>query len=207
MNPRVFSWAVAGVAVWTTFAFSQTGTYTFDAVQSKIEVEVFSGGAFGFLGHDHTIRAKRFSGEINHNASRLEQSSVALSIDSSALTVLDPNASEKDRREIQETMESPRVLNVVAFPVISFRSAGLGNLRQTGQEWEGTLAGSLTLHGTERTIAFPIRIRIDRDRLNARGEVFINQSEFGMTPISLAGGTVRVKDRVRVAFTIVAERK
>jgi polyisoprenoid-binding protein YceI len=207
MKPGVFSWAVAGLVAWTTFAFSQAGTYRFDAVQSKIEVGVYSGGAFGFLGHDHTILAKRFSGEINHNATRLEQSSVTLSIDSRSLTVLDPNASEKDRHEVQHTMESPRVLNVVAFPVISFRSTAFGNLRQTGREWEGTLTGKLTLHGAERTIAFPIRIGFDKDRLNARGEVFINQSEFGMTPISLAAGTVRVKDRVRVAFTIVAERK
>jgi polyisoprenoid-binding protein YceI len=203
MKPAVFSWVLAGLAMTQV----QTDTYRFDAVQSRIEVRAFSGGAFGIFGHDHTIEAKRFSGAINYEPGRLERSSVTFVIPSSSLTVLDPGVSEKDRREVQETMEGPRVLNVLAFPEISFRSTRLDNLKQTGQEWEGTLTGTLGLHGIERSVTFPIRVRIENNRLIARGEASIDQKEFGITPISLAGGTVRVRDRVKITFSLMAERK
>ena len=31
-------------------------------------------------------------------------------------------------------------------------------------------------------------------------------TDFGIKPVKVAGGSVRVKDRVKVSFTIVAER-
>jgi len=51
-----------------------------------------------------------------------------------------------------------------------------------------------------------VRIRLDNTRLTLNGEVFIAQTGFGIKPVKVAGGTVRVKDRVKVSFTIVAER-
>ena len=208
MSARTSTLILTGLVLWVAAPPARSGdVYIFDAAQSQVGVAVSSGGVFGIFGHDHSLVARHFSGVIQYDAARLGGSSVTLSIESKSLAVLDPNASEKDRREVQATMEGPRVLNVTAFPEISFRSTGLGDLKQTGQEWEGTLTGILKLHGIERTVVFPIRVKLENDRLNAWGEVFINQREFGITPISLAGGAVRVKDRVKVTFSLLAERK
>jgi hypothetical protein len=34
----------------------------------------------------------------------------------------------------------------------------------------------------------------------------LKQRDFGMTPVSIAGGTVKVKDEVRIEFTIVLKQ-
>ncbi len=61
------------------------------------------------------------------------------------------------------------------------------------------MTGRLTIHGQARTITFPVA------RVNAiyRGEVVIRQRDFGIEPIKVAAGTVKVKDELRVQFEIV----
>ena len=62
--------------------------------------------------------------------------------------------------------------------------------------WQVT--GRLTLHGQARTITFAVA------RVNSRyrGDVAIKQRDFGIEPIRVAGGTVKVKDELKVQFDI-----
>jgi len=180
--------------------------YGIVAAGSKIQVGVFREGLLKAFGHDHLIAAKRFSGTVHFNADKVEESSLALDMEASSLTVLDPGVAEKDRRDAQATMVSAKVLGVESFPRITFRSTGVQQIKKAGAEWEVTVAGKLNLHGVEKPISFPVRIRLDNTRLTLNGEVFIAQTGFGIKPVKVAGGTVRVKDRVKVSFTIVAER-
>jgi hypothetical protein len=43
-----------------------------------------------------------------------------------------------------------------------------------------------------------------RGRLTARGSFSLKQSDFGMVPVTAAGGTVRVEDEVDVQFVLRA---
>ena len=174
---------------------------------SKIQVGVFKEGLLKAFGHDHQIAAKSFSGAVRFNADKVEESSLALEIEAKSLTVLDPGEAEKDRREVQATMASAKVLGVESFPRITFRSTGVHQVKKGGAEWEVTLAGKLNLHGVEKPVTVPVRIRLDNTRLTVQGEIFIAQTDFGIKPVKVAGGAVKVKDRVKVSFTIVAERK
>jgi hypothetical protein len=45
---------------------------------------------------------------------------------------------------------------------------------------------------------------VEGDQLVATGEVLLLQTEYGITPVSVAGGSVKVKDKLRIGFTIVA---
>ena len=58
--------------------------------------------------------------------------------------------------------------------------------------------GSLTLHGQTRAIMFAVA------RLNGRyrGDVAIKQRDFGIEPITIGGGTVKVKDEVKIQFDL-----
>lgn len=180
--------------------------YGIVAAGSKIHVEVFKEGLFKAFGHNHLIAAKSFSGTVRFNADKVEESALALDIEARSLAVLDPGEAEKDRREVQAAMVSAQVLGVESFPRITFRSTGVNLIKKTGTEWEVKVAGKLNLHGVEKPITFPVRIRLDNTRLTVQGEVFIAQTGFGIQPVKAAGGAVKVKDRVRVIFMIVAER-
>ena len=180
--------------------------YRIDSGRSSLNVDVFRGGLFKTLGHDHTVAARKFSGTVQFDPGKLRDSSVSLSIESSSLTVLDPHASEKERSEVQATMEGLKVLGVQAFPKIEFSSTRVSEVTQAGNGFAITLTGRLSLHGIEREITFPVHISFEKNLLRAAGSASITQTDFGIVPIRLGGGTVRVKDQVKVNFDLLAER-
>jgi polyisoprenoid-binding protein YceI len=180
--------------------------YRIDIGHSKVEINVSRGGLFKALGHDHLIAAKIISGTVQCDAGKVRDSSVALSIDAASLVVLDPQSSEKDRGEVQATMDGPAVLNVTTFPRITFRSTRLSDPVQSGDALQANLTGRLNLHGIEKEIAFPVRIHFQKNLLHATGVATILQTDFGMIPIKAVGGTVRVKDQLKISFDILAEK-
>jgi polyisoprenoid-binding protein YceI len=179
--------------------------YNIDPARSKLEVDVFRSGFLKMMGHDHEIAAKIFSGEVRLSPARLEDSSVSLNVESASLVVLDdPGVPEKDRKQVQETMQGAEVLNVKAFPKILFHSTGLSHPAKTGEDF--TLTGKLNLHGAEKEIAFPVHIHRENNLLRATGAVTVSQTDFGIKPVKVALGAVRVKDQIKVKFNLVTER-
>src|SRR6267378_5249662 len=82
--------------------------YSIDAAQSKLEIQVYKEGVFKAFGHDHLIAAKQLSGQVQLDPQKIDQSSVRLHVPAKSLTVVDPGESEKDRRDVQTTMEGER---------------------------------------------------------------------------------------------------
>jgi polyisoprenoid-binding protein YceI len=58
--------------------------------------------------------------------------------------------------------------------------------------------GKLTLHGRERPVSFEVVLKGD----HYRGSAPLKQTDFGMKPVTVAGGTVKVKDEVKIEFEI-----
>jgi polyisoprenoid-binding protein YceI len=119
---------------------------------------------------------------------------VNLRVASKAMRVRDPKVSDHDRARIQQAMEGPAVLDVVRYPEIRFRSTAIE--KSGAERW--TVHGMLELHGQSHSIGFTVR----REGRFYRGTATVRQTEFGIKPIRLGGGTVRVKDEVRVDFDI-----
>jgi polyisoprenoid-binding protein YceI len=61
------------------------------------------------------------------------------------------------------------------------------------------VSGSLTIHGVTRVVTFPVVLSDGR----YRGETRLRQTDFGIKPIRIAGGTVSVKDELKIEFDIV----
>ena len=159
-----------------------------DAAKSVMTVHVSKSGILSALGHDHEISAPIGSGTVN-TATRM----VELRVRAAALRVRDPNSSDKDREEIQTTMLGPEVLDAERYPEISFRST---SAEKSAGKW--TIQGELTLHGQSH----PITVQVTEKDGRFGGSALLRQSDFGIKPIRIAGGTVRVKDEVRIDFDI-----
>jgi polyisoprenoid-binding protein YceI len=199
--------AVAALLILGVASRAQEKTsFTIDAQQSKVEINVYKEGMFKAFGHDHLVAAKQVSGQAQFDPQKIGQSSVRLSFPTKSVTVVDPGESEKDRREVQATMEGEKVLDVAKFPEITFASTGVSGARKTSEGWELTVAGRLSLHGVEKTVSLPLHVRADNNELRAQGEVSILQSDYGITPVKVGGGTVRVKDKLKITFSIVARK-
>jgi polyisoprenoid-binding protein YceI len=162
---------------------------TIDTQASVMTVHVYKSGLFSAFGHDHEIAAPIAAGSFNE-----ENPSVQLRVDARQLRVLDREVSDKDRAKIQETMMGPEVLDSQKFPEILFQSVQVERLGDG--KW--AVAGNLTLHGQVR----PVKIQVEGQSGHYRGWTQLKQKDFGITPVAVAGGTVKVKNEVRIEFDI-----
>jgi polyisoprenoid-binding protein YceI len=185
-------------------AGAQGTSYSIDPQQSKMEIHVGKEGAFKAFGHDHLIAAKQVSGEVQFDTQKIAKSSVSLRVPTKSIAVIDPGESDKDRRDVQATMESEKVLDVAKFPEITFVSSTISAAKKTSDGWELTLSGKLNLHGVEKPVSIPLHIHADSNELRAQGEVSILQTDYGITPVKVGGGSVKVKDKLKITFNIVA---
>ena len=162
-----------------------------DVARSTLTVRVFKAGLFSAFGHNHEIRAPIARGSFDESA---DLPSVELQVDARQLQVLDPDLSAKDRAEVQQTMLGPSVLDSAKFSEIRFRSL---TIEKTGEgKWR--VHGDLTVHGQTR----PVLVEVTGEPGHYRGSATVKQTDFGIKPVSAAGGAIKVKDEVRVEFEI-----
>jgi polyisoprenoid-binding protein YceI len=161
-----------------------------DGAHSTITVRVYKTGLFSAFAHNHEIQASIQSGEVKESGSP----SVELRVDARKLRVLDPQASDSTRGQIQETMLGTQVLDANRFPEIRFQSTGVEP--KGPDHW--IVHGNLGLHGEDHPIAVEVTLKDER----YRGSAMVKQTDFGITPVAVAGGTVKVKDEVKVEFDI-----
>ena len=179
-------------------------TYEIDSARSTMQIDVYKEGFFKAFGHDHLVATKEPSGRVAFDPNHAENSSVTFRMATKSLTALDPGESEKDRSSVQSTMQGKEVLDVEQFPEVTFSSTDVSNVQKKGEKWNLTLAGKLKLHGVEKSIHLPVSVRIAGNELIAQGELFLLQTDYGITPVKVAGGTVKVKDRLRIRFEMHA---
>ena len=161
-----------------------------DTQHSVLRVRVYKAGMFSAFGHEHAIRAPIQNGTFDE-----DNGTVDFVVDARALRVLDSDVSDKDRAEIQSTMLGSKVLDSSQFHEIRFHSTEV----HRGGESKWTVQGELTLHGQSH----PVKVDVERQDGRYRGSARLRQTEFGITPVTAAGGTVKVKDEIRVEFEMV----
>lgn len=164
-----------------------------DTSHSRVLVLVSKTGLFSALAHDHRIDAPIASGSVLLG----EHVSVELKFKTRDLRVLDPEVPDDTRQEIQETMLGPKVLDAGRYPEINFVSTRVTN---TGRDsWH--IAGNLTLHGQTH----PVTLDVNESGGAYSGTAEVQQSDFGIAPLRIARGTVKVKDGVQIRFDIRLE--
>ena len=184
--------AIAILIFFATATHPRAQTRVIDVDGSSITVQVFKSGLFSAFADNHVIKAPIASGTIADQPPL----AIAFSIRAGELRVIDPTLSADRRAEVQSRMLGPDVLDTSQFPEITFASTGIQPA--AADRWRVT--GQLNLHGRSQSIS------VDVARVNGkyRGDVALRQRDFGIEPIRIAGGTVRVKDEIKVQFEIAA---
>ena len=202
---RQIAAGLAALCFITPGPAAQQTTYTVDAAQSKLQITVGKSGLLSTFGHNHLIEASGISGSVQYDGADISHDALTFSVTVSSLRVVDPGESDSTRQQVQATMLGPTVLDEKQFPAITFSTTAVAPAKSQGEGWEGLdLAGVLKLHGGERALHVPVQLRLDAGVLHARGQITVKQTDFGITPVTAVGGTVRVKDEVKITFEIVA---
>ena len=164
-----------------------------DTAQSKLTVYVYKSGLFSGFADDHIIDAPIARGTLSDAAPL----SVSIEVRAGDLRVRDPKLSESKRADVQARMIGPDVLDTQKVATIAFAST---TVEAAGADrWNVT--GRLTIHGQAK----PIMFAVTRAGGRYRGSVAIKQRDFGITPISIVGGTVKVKDELKIEFEVVPQ--
>jgi polyisoprenoid-binding protein YceI len=165
---------------------------TIDPAASRLTVRVWKTGLFSAFAHNHDISAPITSGTVSDG----NKASVKFVVNARGMKVLDSEAAASTRAEIEHNMLSDQVLNAQQYPEIAFESTGI----QTADNGGYTVSGNLTLHGQTH----PVRVAVkQRSPGEYEGNAKLKQTTFGIQPISIGGGAVKVKDEIDIAFTIV----
>ena len=160
-----------------------------DTERSTVTVRVYKAGLFRAFADDHIVQAPLAEGSFDEAVPHIQ-----IVIDPRRMRVLDPGLSEKDRQEVQARMLGPEVLDVNRFQRISFHSITAERL--DAGKW--LVRGELELHGRIREIS--LNAYLEKGRY--KGSATLRQSDYGIAPISIVGGTVKVKDEIRIDFDV-----
>jgi polyisoprenoid-binding protein YceI len=173
-----------------------------DAAGSRVVISVGKSGVLSFAGHAHEIVGRSIGGRVTLDPANWERTSMRLELDASAFRVSSAGEPPADVPEVQRVMLSERVLDVTRFPKIVFQSRRVSRASAPG---DVLIEGDVTLHGTTRPTAIRATVSLGPNgHVTARGSFTLRQSDFGMVPVTAAGGTIRVKDELAIQFVIEA---
>ena len=184
--------------------------YELDPARSRLEARVYRAGPLARLGHNHVVTAGGATGRAWVGPGPAE-SGFEIVVPVASLVVDDPAAraaagpdfagevAASAREGTRANMTRPEVLDVAAYPTVVLRCAGLVG------DWTSPRAPlDVTLRGVTRRIEVPLAIERTTTTVTASGEFKLRQTDFGITPFSVAGGAIQVADEVVLSFDAVA---
>jgi polyisoprenoid-binding protein YceI len=165
--------------------------------RGRVLLRTFRDGLAAQAGHDLTIEATRWSGELDVNDD-LSPAGLEVRIDLGALVVREGTGgvkplTDRDRREIAVTMR--KVLGAGQHPEAVFTADKF----RPGADGGGEMSGTFTLRGQAR----PLRLQVEQNGTGRyHAETQVVQSSYGIKPYTAFLGALRVRDAVDVAIEL-----
>jgi polyisoprenoid-binding protein YceI len=181
-----------------------------DPQRTVVTVIVRRGGPLARLGHDHVITSADEVGTVWLGSTPADSSFeltlpvARFDVDLPAMrAVAGPEFAapvpDEARAGTRRNMLRPEVLDGERFPAITLRSSAA-----SGTWPQPIVRVAVTLKGVERAQEIPVVVERDASGVIARGELRLNQTDFGITPFAVAGGAIQVADTLEIRFEITA---
>ena len=195
---------------WPAFSAPEPAETVFrvDSQASVVLIRVDPEGPMARLGHSHVIGGPVISGVVVTDGD-VADARLDLTVNAAALEVdrpgwrraqgLEPELDAGAIRGTRDNMRSERVLDVDRHPEIGIRSVAI-----TGSDWIPLVTVRIRLRGQVREVSVPVAVVRTGKTIEAIGHLELFQSDFGIQPFSAAGGALRVSDKMRIRFRIVA---
>ena len=169
------------------------GRHQFSTDRGQIVVRTGRDGLASQAGHDLTIEAARWSGEVTVGEDAVP-TGLQVTIDMGSLIVREGSGglkplTDRDKREIGVTAR--KVLAAGRHPEATFAATAFEPAAAGG----GVISGTLTLAGTSR----PARLQVTQTSPGQyRATTSVVQTDFGIKPYSGFLGALKVRDAVEI---------
>lgn len=178
--------------------------YKVDAAQSRFMVNANSSGVLWFLGHNHHIAARDFTGEIQLTPGMIELASLLLRVKADSLAETGEHFTEQQKQIITGTMRK-QVLETEKYPEIVFKSAKVTTKKKIAEnQYDLLIEGDLTLHDVTRRIVIPARVELSGEMIQATGNFEFDRDDYNVKAKAIKWGTIRVDDDMKLSFDILA---
>jgi polyisoprenoid-binding protein YceI len=190
----------------------QTGTqkglapvkFKIDAAASRFTVQAFATGLLSAFGHNPTIAIRDYDGEIQLNPDTID-ASVRVTVRTSAMEVVDEMKND-DRKKLEQAMYD-QVLEPNRFPTAVYESKQIRVQKDSAEQWRVHVTGELSFHGVTQSHSFDARVNYMGTMMRIAGDFPLRQSDYGIKPVSFAGGVLKSKDELKFNFEMVARQQ
>ena len=179
--------------------------YRVDPARSMVVIEVRRGGSLARLGHDHVVSSHDVAGFVAPGVARADLwlPLDALVVDEPALRAEAGFTTVPTADDIAGTRLNmlTRVLETERHP---YARVGIRGLEAGGATIR--LHVDITLHGITRSYTTDASYDPGEAALTVSGTLAIDQTDFGIVPLSVLGGAIAVQDRLQMRYVIHALR-
>ncbi|HEY2508765.1 MAG TPA: YceI family protein [Streptosporangiaceae bacterium] len=174
-----------------------SGRHHLSPEHGRITLHTSRDGLAAQAGHDLTIEAATWSGELTIGADQ-SPAGLEVTIDLNALQVIAGSGgikplSDKDKRDI--AANARKTLRADRYPTATFTASAFSPAAAGG----GSIDGNLTLAGQTR----PLRIAVTQPSAGTyQATTTVRQTDFGIKPYSGMLGALRVSDAVPVTVDL-----
>ncbi len=185
--------------------------YQVDA-HSSLLLKVYRDGPLARFGHNHVIAVAGLSGTV-YREKELSRSDFELNIPTLQLMV--DNAADRAAAGAdfsgeltpfaiagtRENMLGPKLLAAQQYPDIKLNSVALH-----GELPNLQFTVNVVVRGFESQWQMPASVTIDDNTIVADGHIVLSQTQLGLSPYSVLGGGLRVRDDIDVEYHLIATR-
>jgi len=111
--------------------------------------------------------------------------------------------SDKDKREMERGMRED-VLEISRYPEVVFMITKVSANTTAESQYQARVNGKLSLHGVTRDHSINAQVIVNGGSLRAQGEFPLRQTDYDIKPVSVVGGTLKMKDELKFSFDISA---
>jgi hypothetical protein len=184
--------------------------YRVVAEESEVRVLVYRDGPMARLGHNHVLSSRSLRGDVLVSDKGEEpRVSLVLPVASFAVDQAEQRAEEGEDFQgavaadaisgTRKNMLSEALLDSAAFPEIRLTSR-----RVAGSAPDYTMTVAVEVKGQTHDLQVPVRVEQGAKELRAAGAFTATHAELGLTPFTVMGGLLSVRDEIRLRFRIVA---
>lgn len=192
--------------------FAGATLYTIDSQASNVTVRVYRDGPLARFGHNHVIALRQLQGrvfvhqELSRSGFELSAPLVAMAVDQPAerMAAGSDFPGELPADAIAGTranMLGPKLLAADQYPLLELNAVAV-----RGRWPDLIFTVRVSVRGNSSDVEFPARVVVNGQRLTAEGALTLAQSRLGLSPFSVLGGGLRVRDDMEIFYHLEATR-
>jgi polyisoprenoid-binding protein YceI len=183
--------------------------YIVDPQASEIRLLVYRDGPMARVGHNH-VMIGQVRGELSVSDTAADCSfSIEIPVESLEVDApawraeegeeFTPTLSDQARKGTRDNMLGADVLDAAHYPLIRIESDAL-----RGPRWNPDVSARITVRGKTSVLKFPAAVFEQNGTLTVIAAFRVIQTDLGITPYSILGGAVTVRDAIDIRVRLVA---